>query len=341
MRVQQKDGKARGRSWSGWVLALLWTVLPCVSARAAVAVLLEQPYGKLGIFDTAGHSAVYLNHVCADGPLKLRPCHAGELGVVISRYDGIADHDWIAVPLIPYLYAVGRAEEIPDSVDRARVDQLRDAYRRTHFEQLAPDRPDGGMPDGNWNQLVGSAFDRTLYGFEVETTPEQDAHLIAYFNDQRNTQRYNGAWRNCADFARVTVNLVYPHAVRRNYIADGGVTTPKSVARSLAHYAAKHPETHFQVFMIPQVKGDLPRSHANTTIAEGIMKRYSLPLVVLSPAMTAVVFAAYVGHGRFAMPKNPPLLDVLASTASGSLSSTAHVGVAALVPARTIDGLQK
>jgi hypothetical protein len=295
-----------------WVRAAGLALLVGVggTAHASIAVLLEQPYGKLNLFVPAGHTAVYLNHLCAAGPLKLRPCRADELGVVLSRYDDIGDHDWIAIPLIPYLYAVGSAEEIPDRVDRASVEHLRDAYRRGHLEAIAADRPDGHAPDDNWTQLVGSAFDRTIYGFQVETTSEQDARLMAYFNDQRNTEHYNGFTRNCADFVRVTVDLVYPHAVRRNYVADLGMSSPKSVARGLAHYAARHPDAGFKVFVIPQVKGDLPRSHANTSLAEGILKRLSVPLVVLSPTTTAVVLAAYMGQGRFDMPRNAPLLDV-------------------------------
>src|SRR6201995_258178 len=58
-----------------------------VSARASVSLLLEQPYGGLGMFNPTGHAAVYLDHVCAASPLELRPCRPGELGVVISRYD--------------------------------------------------------------------------------------------------------------------------------------------------------------------------------------------------------------------------------------------------------------
>jgi hypothetical protein len=280
------------------------------SAHAAISLLLEQPYGKLNIVYPAGHSAIYLDHVCAETPLKLRPCRPGELGVVLSRYDGIGDHDWVAMPLIPYLYAVSSVREIPQKVDRASEQSLRDIYRRQYLQSLAPDLPDGSAPGGNWYELLGSAFDRTIYGFRVNTTAAQDARFIATFNDHRNVKDYNGAFRNCADFARVSINRFYPHAVRRNYIADLGLTSPKSVARSLSHYAAKHPETGFEVFVIPQVKGDLPRSHSNADLAEGILKRYGVPLVVVSPVSTAIVFAAYIGHGRFSVPKDPPLLDL-------------------------------
>lgn len=279
-------------------------------AHAAVSLLLEQPYGKLNIFAPAGHAAIYLDHVCEETPVKLRPCRPGELGVVLSRYDHIGGHDWIAMPLIPYLYAVDSESEIPESIDRASEKRLRDVYRQKYLLSIAPNRSDDRAPGGNWYELLGSAFDRTIYGFRVNSTREQDAELIASFNDRRNIEDYNGAFRNCADFARVTLNRFYPHAIRRNYIADFGLTSPKSVARSLSHYATKHPETGFEVFMIAQVKGELPRSHANTDLVEGILKRYGVPLVIVSPVSTAVVIAAYLGHGRFAMPRNPPLLNL-------------------------------
>src|SRR5262249_33995069 len=75
-------------------------------AGSSATLLLEEPYGTLGFFTGTGHAAVYLSGVCAETPLLLRPCSSGETGVVLSRYDGIGKHDWVAIPLIPYLYAV-------------------------------------------------------------------------------------------------------------------------------------------------------------------------------------------------------------------------------------------
>jgi hypothetical protein len=279
-------------------------------ACASVSLLLEQPYGGLGLFNPTGHSAVYLDHVCAASPLELRPCRPGELGVVISRYDDISGYDWIAVPLLPYLYAVESADDIPTTVNREQVSVLRELYRRHELESVAPDLPDGNAPPGNWYELVGSAYDRGIYGFSLATTPEQDAALIAMFNDRRNEQRYNGAFRNCADFARTTINFLFPHAIRRNFVADFGLTTPKSVARALTHYASKHPEVQFQVFRVPQIPGSLPRSREVQGVTESLLKRYGLPLIVLSPIATGVVFVAYLGHGRFDMPRHAPLLDL-------------------------------
>ena len=301
---------ARVRTLAALRLALGLLFLSSVGAHASVTVLLEEPYGDLGIVDPAGHVAIYLDHVCADSPVKLRACQPGELGVVISRYDGIGHIDWMAVPLVPYLYAVDRPEDIPAALKKADIARLRESYRRTHLEGFAPDQPDGTAPSGNWYELAGAAFDRSIYGFEVNSTAEQDAKLIAMFNDHKNKNDYNGAFRNCADFARTIVNFYYPHAVRRNYIADFGLTSPKQVARGLTHYAGKHPEIGLQAFVISQISGDAPRSSAPQGLAEGIVKHFGVPLLVVSPVTTAVIAAAYVSHGRFSEPKNAPVLNL-------------------------------
>jgi hypothetical protein len=73
---------------------------------ASVTVLLEEPYSYDGALAGTGHTAVYLTGVCAESPVSLRRCNPGEHGVVISRYTRIAGYDWIAIPLVPYLYAV-------------------------------------------------------------------------------------------------------------------------------------------------------------------------------------------------------------------------------------------
>ena len=293
--------------------ALVCSLLSARGARAAVSLLLEQPYGHFTVaWNPTGHSALYFDHICAATPVKLRSCGPGELGVVISRYESIDPYDWIAVPLVPYLYAVGSPSEVPGTVDRLDVARLRDLYRREHLESVAPDTASGDAPQGDWYELVGSAYDRTIYGFRVKTTAEQDAMIIALFNDRPNVQQYSGARRNCADFVRVTVDRLYPHAIRRNYLADFGVSTPKSVARGLAHYARKHPEAGLEEFRIPQVPGDLPRSGGVEGVSEAFLKHYGVPMTLISPYITAAVLAAYVGQGRFAVPKSAPALDVAA-----------------------------
>ena len=206
-------------------------------ARANVAVLLEEPYSYDGALAGTGHTAVYLTHVCAATPVTLRRCHPGEHGVVISRYTRIAGYDWVAIPLVPYLYAVENPEDIPLYADPKLVAFLRDQYRRAHLEDIAPDAPDGEMPKGDWYQLVGSSYDRTNYGFEIETTPEQDNALIARLNSRPNRASYKVVSRNCADFVREVLDFYYPNSVSRGAFADLFVSTPKHAAKSLVRYA--------------------------------------------------------------------------------------------------------
>jgi hypothetical protein len=281
-------------------------------AGASVALLMEEPYGDLGAFNPTGHAAVYLSHICAATPIELRPCEPGEYGVVISRYHKVAGYDWIAIPLIPYLYSVDDARDVPASVGKAQVAALRDTYRRKHLETLAPDREDGSVPAGEWIQLVGSAYDRTLHGFQMASTAEQDARFIAIFNDRRNKGNFNMFFHNCADFSRVVLDIYLPHAIHRSLVADLGMTTPKQVAKSLVKYGRKHPELEMSAFVIPQVPGSVARSHPVDGVAESLIKskKYLLPMAVLSPELTGVVVVAYLSEGRMKLPKNAVVFDV-------------------------------
>jgi len=194
-------------------------------------------YGKLGFFTATGHAAVYLSGVCAETPVVLRACAPGELGAVISRYDGVGGYDWVAIPLIPYLYAVEKTEDIPLFVNPKMVTFLRDQYRRKHLEAVAPDLNDGGTPGGNWYELVGSAYDRAAYAFEIETSAEQDEAFISAYNGSSNRSHFHLTYRNCADFAKDVINFYYPKALHRSVVADVGITTPKQMAKTLVKSA--------------------------------------------------------------------------------------------------------
>ncbi|MFZ0797572.1 MAG: hypothetical protein WAM98_07270 [Terriglobales bacterium] len=304
--------QARSAGKLGRLCAFLLFCLSSIPrAQAAATLLLEEPYSYDGAFAGTGHAAVYLSNVCSASPVILRPCAEGESGVVLSRYDGIAGYDWIAIPLIPYLYAVDRREAIPLFADAKLVAFLRDQYRRDYLESLAPDRPDGGIPEGNWYELVGSSYDRTTYGFEIETNPEQDALLISRFNSQPNRERYNFVKRNCADFVREVIDFYYPHALHRSVIGDLGVTTPKQIAKMMAKYSHHHPELQSSVFILPQVPGSVRRSKPIHGVLESVMaaKKYMLPLVVLHPYIGGGVLVEYFGHRRFDPSRNALILD--------------------------------
>lgn len=276
---------------------------------AGVTLLVSEPYGTFGFFNPTGHAAIYLSGVCAETPTKLRLCRQGEAGVVISRYNRVAGYDWIAVPLVPYLYAVERPEDVPDAAGAELVAELRDRYRRAHLITLAADTPEGTAPAGDWIQLAGSAYDRTTYGFTLETSREDDERLIEYLHSRPNTRRFHLLYRNCADFAREIINFYYPGALRRSFVADLGISTPKHSGKALVKYARQRPELQLSQFVIPQIPGLRPSTKVRG-VNESLIrsKKYLAPLLIVQPWVAATAGVAYLAAGRFNPAKQSPAL---------------------------------
>jgi hypothetical protein len=298
-----------------WLVLLgLLSMVP--AARADVAVLLEEPYSYDGAFAGTGHAALYLNRVCAASPTVLRRCLPGESGVVLSRYHRIGGYDWLAVPLYPYLYAVNQPSDIPLFADSKLEAALRDQYRRRYLRQIVPDGPAGATPSGDWYELIGSAYDRTLYGFQIETRPDQDDEFIARYNAGANREVYRLVSRNCADFVRDALNFYYPKSARRSVVADLDVSTPKHAAKSVVQLSKKHPELQFTAFVIPQVPGTIRRSRPVRGLVESVFKakKYELPLAMLHPVVAGGFAVAYVTSGRF-----NPVRNSLVRTEGGEL----------------------
>lgn len=186
---------------------IIFLLLITGAAQANVALLLEEPFGTFGGMNPTGHAAIYLSRVCAASPVSLRVCQDGEEGVVISRYHRISGYDWIAIPLIPYLYGVDNADQVPDWVSPEDVASIRDSWRRAHLAGVVPDAEDGTAPAGDWIQLAGASYDRTIYAFEMETTVAQDVRFIQTLNSGPNHRDFNLIFHNCADFARHTIDF--------------------------------------------------------------------------------------------------------------------------------------
>jgi hypothetical protein len=286
----------------GKSLLLLW--LLGKYGHADVTLLLEEPYGAFGGMTPTGHAAIYLSRVCAETPVVLRRCRAGEQGVVISRYHKVGGYDWIAIPPLAYFYAVDTPDRVPERATAEEVAALRDAYRRAHLEAVVPDEHDGATPRGDWTQLVGASYDRTIYTFGLESSEAQDDELIRIFNDGPNHPRFRLLLRNCADFARQTIDFYYPHAVHRSLTGDLGIMTPRQAAKCVVRYSKKHPDQPFSSYVIPQVAGTLPRSSAVRGVLESFVKekRYVLPLAplaVLHPAVGGALAYAWLGGSHF------------------------------------------
>ncbi len=155
---------------------ILASGLPICRRCSAQAALLMENADGFARFAPIGHEAVYFALICAATPTKLRRCAPGELGSVIARYQGIASYDWLAVPLIPYLYSVENASQLPKRVDPAAVRKLLQQYHDVHLVSLGKGVPEGGRIQRGWNQLVGAAYhgECTPFGSEPpapRTTP--------------------------------------------------------------------------------------------------------------------------------------------------------------------------
>jgi hypothetical protein len=290
--------------------------------HAQAALLMEEPYGFFGTVNPTGHTAIYFERVCADTPVTLRRCHPGELGAVVSRYQGINNYDWIAIPLVPYLYSVENPEAVPAHVDRALVSRQRSRYHEQHLLSLGDDVPAGDLLHGGWTELVGVAYERRIYAFRFDTTEEQDDAFIAKMNDAQNRSHFQLLFSNCSDFARAVLNEYFPGTFKRSIFPDAGMTTPKQITYKLVRYGRKHPDTHVKVYEIPQLPGYRHLSRANKSISESLVTTaYAVPIAVFNPYLAGGLFVDYLVRGRYHLvPRHPEIVgpnDLAALTSSG------------------------
>jgi len=283
----------------------------CSRGRAEGALLMEEPYGIFGVLNPTGHNAIYFERICAATPVSLRRCQPGEMGVVIARYQGIDGYDWVAIPLLPYLYAVENAADVPAHVDRETVKRLRNHYRETHLESLGAHLRPGNFWHGGWTQLVGAAYERRIFAFRFQTSPEQDDALIRQLNAGPNQTRFNLLFNNCADFSRELLNHYFPRVFKRSIFPDAGMTTPKQTTYRLVRHARKHPETQLAIFEIPQIPGYRRGSHSAKGIDESLATTvYTIPIAILNPYLAGGLIANYLVRGRYHLtPKHPQVLS--------------------------------
>jgi hypothetical protein len=301
----------------------------CPRARAQGALLLEDANGIAEVMGPTGHDALYFARICAAGPTKLRRCEPGEPGVVIARYHGIAGYDWLAMPLIPYLYSVEDASQVPSHVNREIVQSLRLQYHDAHL-QILGDAPEGSETRRGWNQLLGAAYERRIWAFRFDTTEAQDDAFIAKMNADSNQSHFNILFRNCANFSSTVLNLYFPHSFMRHVAPDGGIVTPRQVAYELVRYAKKHPEIQLTVTEIPLVPGIHRTSRVGKSAAESfLVTGYVIPIAFFSPIAGGVIVADALAWGRYPLPlKNATVAspETVASLATSSTSTTSATG---------------
>ncbi len=284
------------------VVFALW-FLPGSLCRAQAALLLEGADGVSAFLQPTGHVAVYFARICADSPTRLRRCAPGELGAVISRYEGIAGYDWLAMPLLPYLYSVDDPSAVTSRVDPATVHRLRRQYHDEHLLTLPGAVPEGGRVERGWNQLVGAAYERRIYAFRFATTEAQDNAFIARMNDGANRSHFNIMFNNCANFAADVLNFYLPHDFRRLAPSDAGMATPRRIASELVRYARSNPDIQLEPFEIPQVPGFRRPSRTSQSVPASLIETgYIVPVAALNPFAAAAVVADFLLWGRDPLP---------------------------------------
>ena len=292
------------------LMAVALLSLDCLRCHAQAALLMEEPYGFFGTVNPTGHTAIYFERICAETPVKLRRCRAGEMGAVVSRYQGINNYDWVAIPLIPYLYSVEEAKAVPEHVNREMVNRMRARYHEQHLLDLGDDVRAGSLLHGGWTELIGVAYERRIYAFRFETTEEQDDAFLAQMNDRSNHSHFQLLFNNCSDFAREILNQYFPGTFKRSIFPDAGMTTPKQITYKLTRYGQKHPGTDVTVFEIPQIPGYRRLSRANKSISESLITTvYAVPIAVFNPYLAGGLFVDYLVRGRYHLiPKHPEVL---------------------------------
>lgn len=294
------------------LFALIGLISLCpVYCHAQAALLMEEPFGFFGLANPTGHTALYLEHVCAATPVKLRRCRPDEMGVVISRYHGIDNYDWVAIPLVPYLYSVEKLEEVPSQADAAQVLRLRERYREAHLQSLEPNLHKGNLVRAGWTQLLGESYDRRIYALRFNTTAAQDQELIDRLNDNSNHSHFSLLFNNCADFVQSILKEWFPGTFGRRVFPDLGITTPKQTTYELVKFASKHPDVDLQIYEIPQVPGSRRPSIATKDVAGSLTTTgYAVPIVLLNPYVAGGLFLDYLATGRYhSIPKHPMVLE--------------------------------
>ena len=279
--------------------------LPGLRVHADVTLFIEAPINFLGHVSATGHAALLVDGLCSDDHIHMRWCRVGEDGAVLSRYKGINGNDWLAMPPGPYLFAVDSSDEIPETTSIADVNRLRAEFRTNHPGSFEHDPPEDA-----WIQLLGASYRRRIICVHLRTTAAQDERLMQWLNRRPDRTHFNFFFSNCADFARQMLDVLFPGAVHRNLLFDFGMTTPKQLESSLHHYAMRHPELEYEVYELPQVPGNNPRSGRLYGVTESLVKSkpYLLPVAVLDPIGMGSVAALGIADHRYTV-KAPARVD--------------------------------
>lgn len=276
-----------------------------LSARADVGIVLNESLDTSVAWVTgSGHSAIYISRACPETPVKLRLCRPDEEGAVISNYTTLGEdqpYQWNAVSLSMYLYGVEDPRNRPLFGSPKVKHALEERYRQMYLDGYCDTQVCRTSGKAEWREMVAATISRSVYVFIVKTTPAQDARMIAALNSEPNQNHFNGVTRNCATFTRHIIDTYFPGSAKPEYINDFGMTSPKAIARSFTHYAARHPELEFRVFHFAQVPGTYRRSTECRDGTEQLYhsKKLLVPMAIFANHELPFVVGSYLLTGRF------------------------------------------
>ena len=197
-----------------WFSFLLAFVLVGPRAYSDVGVVLNESLDtSVARITGSGHSAVYFSRICPESPVKLRLCHAGEQGSIMSNYTTLGEDEsfeWNVVPLNVYLYGVENPLYRPMVGSQQIKHVLEERYREKYLGEYCASESCKTSNKAEWREMVGATLSRSMYMFVIETSVDQDRHLIEEFNSLPNENHFNGVTRNCADFTRRVINSLFP-----------------------------------------------------------------------------------------------------------------------------------
>jgi hypothetical protein len=287
------------------VIAVFVTLLASGGARADVGVILNDSLDtSVARITGSGHSAVYFSRICPASPVKLRLCGPGEHGSVMSNYTTLGEDtpfEWNIVPFNVYVYGVENPADRPLFASPKIKGALEEAYRERVLADYCESRDCETSGKAEWREMVSAESERTFYILIASTTVAQDQKLIDEFNSLPNVNHFNGMTRNCADFTKHVIDTYFPHAAHRDFINDFGMTSPKAVARSFAHWSHRHPDTQYRVVHFAQLPGTIKRSSECRSGTEQLYhsKKLLVPMAFFFPHELAVVTGSYFLTGRF------------------------------------------
>lgn len=287
----------------GLVLSILLWGSPRAAADVGL-VLNDSLDTSVARITGAGHSAIYFSGICPETPIKMRLCRPDEHGSVVSNYTSLGEDqpfEWNIVPLDVYLYGVTNPENRPLFASAKIKNLLETEYREKVLSEYCASHSCQTSEKAEWREMVNATSERTIYIFIVKTTRQQDLDLIAQFNAAPNVNHFNGFSRNCADFSKHVINTYFPHATHRDVINDFGISTPKAIARTLAHYAHHHPELQYRVVHFAQLPGTLKRSSECRDATEQLYrsKKLAAPAALLAWQELPIAAGSYLLTGRF------------------------------------------